>query len=319
MKFGKTDDFGSALIKRIANLDYEGCRKLLLDDCGKHENKLYPLFICICREKVTWRAIATKLGIDLEVEWKEDEFSQIIATKDKELCSIYMKKEGIVNGLKKVAVEGIFELFVLLFIEFGFVLDVADFTGHTALHHAIKFGFKSIAKLLIQSGASLEMKAPVASWIKARLPTLYHSLYFLDVEMTRLVLMHCDSEKHQFIVEDITQFVYLPKKLPETIEQCLQKLAEINPFNFLLIIMIIRSYGNPNITPQMLTEIINIGKDFKSLFLQLQLKHAVPEPLIDFHRNASASPKSSQNGFCKDRFFFQLIDSLYDVQCDIED
>ena len=309
--------FERTLRAKISSLDFEGCHTLLESDFAVRGDELSPIFISICHEKAIWKTVALKFDVDLEEEgWNEDELSKVISTKEDNLLSAgYMKKTGIANGLAKVAVERIFEQFIRLFMDYGYKIDATDFSGHTALHHAIKYGFRSTVKLLIESGADLSIRAVVASWIRVKLPAIYHSLYALDEEATRIVLKHCDEGNIKMELEKIDEFVYLPKNIPETITKYLQKLNELTPLNFLLIILIIKTYGNPNINSHLLGEMVNIGKNLSVLFHRCQIHLKAPEPLLNFYTNALTS--MSQHGFCKDKFFSQLISSLYNVDAEI--
>ena len=306
-------NFERALRTQITNLYFVGCKNLLMNDGAEHCNVLLPIFICICHEKAIWKTIASKLGIDLEAKWGEYELRELIERREKQLDANYIKNTGIANDLVKVAVDNIFDRFVMLFVAYGYDVDVTDFSGHTALHYAIRYGFYSTAEVLIKSGADLSKPATIASWIQVKLPALYHSLYSLDEKMTKILLTHSKGKWMEMDLEKIDDFVYLPKKTPETIKRCLQNLTELNPINFLLIVLIIKSYGNPNIDSQSLVEMINVGKSLSGLLIDFQSHLVMPKPLHHFYITALASMKNSQLGVCKDKFFFQLIDSLFNI------
>lgn len=318
MGIKKANTFERSIRACIGNLSVENCRKLLDHGFEEHGNREAPVFIYICHEKAIWKSTAAKLGIDLEAKWNEEELTDLMETKEQDYRCSGIKESCTANGLKKIIVDGVLEQFALLFVEFGYDIDACDFSGKTALHLAVKHGFMSTAKLLVKSGASLSRTSPIASWIRTQLPALYHSLYTLDVEMTQMVMAQSvvtrsDLEKHSVSVDGMEKFAYLPKKIPERIRQHLQAITKVNPRNFLLITLVIKAYDNPNINSKMLAEMVEVGRCFARLFNRMNLDHVAPRPLVGFQQSSLASMNNLLNESRMDRFFPQLINSLYDV------
>ena len=308
--------FERSLRTKISCLDFEGCRMLLINDFATDGDACFPIFISICHEKAIWKTIALKFGIDLEEEWNENQLKNAFSKNQDNLFSVgYMEKTGIVNGLTKVVVDRIFDQFIKLFFEYGYYIDATDFSGQTALHHAIKFRFSTTAKLLVELGADPSTRAVVSSWIRVKLPAIYHALYTLDENVTSMLLMHCDESCMEMELGKIDdEFVYLPQNIPTAVAKCLQEIHQLTPLNFLLIILIIKSYGNPNVNSQILSELINTGRGVSALFHEHgTFNFTIPEPLLEFAAKTRASTRTAQPEVCKHRFVSQLIDMLYNI------
>ena len=317
MRSGSVGTFERQLRAKISRLDFEGCKTLLKNDFAVHGDVFSPILIGICHEKALWKTLALKFDIDIEENWSEKELKKAISLKDENLLNTgCMSKAGIKDGLAKVVVDRIFDQFMELFVEYGYHIDAMDFSSQTALHHAIRYGFSSMVRLLIELGADVNIKALISSWIRVKLPAFYHSLYTLDTKVTSAFLISCDNASLSMKLGNIEDFVYLPKNVPESIVKCLQKIDEVTPLSFLLIILIIKSYGNPNIDSQRLSEMVNIGESFTALLQRYQIHFKTPEPLLDFYANSMAFAKMSHHGYCKDKFCLQLVNSLFNVQID---
>ena len=304
-----------SLRTKISCLDFEGCKILLINYFAAHGDACYPIFISICHERAMWKTIALKFAIDLEEEWNENQLKNAISKNQDNLFSVgYMEKTGIINGLTKVVVDRIFDQFIKLFFEFGYHIDATDFSGHTALHHAIKFKFSTTVKLLVEMGADLSIRAVVSSWVRVKLPAIYHALYALDEKVAGMLLMHCDESCMEMDLGKIDDnFVYLPQNIPSAVTKCLQEINQLTPLNFLLIILIIKSYGNPNVNSQILSELINTGKGVSALFHGHTINITIPESLLDFAAKTQASTRIAQPEVCKHRFVLQLIEILYNI------
>ena len=315
MQVGRFSQFEQSLRNEVKNLDHRRC-KVLLENSKDVSKEGFPIFVFICQEKALWKTVCSTLGIDLREKWTKEDFRATASEKFSKLNqkdrSYFTNRPDILSKLEKVAVEEIFENFVSLFVSFGYDLNETDFNGLTALHHAIKYAFLHMADTLIKYGADVAKEARIASWVRIKMPALYHSLYYHDFEMTRIILNSSKDVLH-IPIDSMDDFVYLPKSVPTPVLACLNCIQEINPIIFMMIITMIQSHSNPNCTTEMLERFIDRATTCRNVFAEVDIcEFPIPDCLREFHQSCLLS--LNEKGVFQGKFFFQVTSALFDME-----
>ena len=315
MQLGRYSQFEQSLRSGISSLDHQRC-KVLLENSKDESKEVFPIFVFICQEKALWKTVCSKLGIDLREKWTNEDFRATASEKFSKLNqkdrAYFTNRPDILPKLEKIAVEEIFENFVSLFASFGYNLNETDFNGLTALHHAIKHAFLHMADILIKYGADVAKEARIASWIRIKMPALYHSLYYHDFEMTRLIL-HSSKDILHIPINSMDNFVYLPKNVPAPVLACLNCIQEINPVIFMMVITMIQSHSNPNCTTEMLEKFVDLASTCRNVFTEVDIcEFPIPDCIREFHQNCLLS--LNKKGVFQGKFFFQVTSALFDME-----
>eukprot|EP00112_Aurelia_sp_Birch-Aquarium-sp1_P018996 Seg4610.2 transcript_id=Seg4610.2/GoldUCD/mRNA.D3Y31 product="hypothetical protein" protein_id=Seg4610.2/GoldUCD/D3Y31 len=315
MQLGRFSQFEQSLRKEITNLDHRRCEALLENskDLSKEGS---PIFVFICQEKALWKTVCSTLGVDLRKKLSTEDFRETISERFSNLNqrdkAYFTNRPDILSKLEKIVVEGIFENFVSLFVSYGYDVNETDFSGLTALHHAIKHAFLHMADTLVKNGADAAKEARIASWIRSKMPAVYHSLYYRDFEMTRLIL-HSSKGIPQIQINSMDDFVYLPRNVTPSVLACLNCIQEINPFIFMMIIIIIQSHRNPTCTTEMLDQFIDIATTCRNVFTEMDsCEFPVPDCILEFRQNCLLS--LTKKGVFQGKFFFQVTSALFDMK-----
>ena len=266
MGLEKHDPVVRSLRAAIADLDFAKCKNILVNE-SKFADNNFPIFVYICQQKVIWKSACEHVNIDMDSKWSKESLRDHLCHQQNGKHFLdYSTKESC---LQKILVDGIFEQFILLFVEFGYNVNATDISGLAAMHYAIKHGLRLTTEILIDSGASLLKEAKIASWIHTKLPALYHCLYTLDIEMLKVILKNstncaCDIPK----LKHIDQFVFLPARLPLPIQDCIRMLDHINPLSFLLIVYAVKSYSNQSSEARMIKAVNEIMNTLQEFFVR---------------------------------------------------
>ncbi len=311
-----------SLRKEIANLNYDGCKELLLTECKLSKESACkrhsPIFIFICHENARWNSLFMRLGIEtrkiLAVSDIEIEIENCLNSCDRRIKQDsfpgYSSFEPSISSIiEKIFVENVFEKIITLLVEYDFDINEKDVKGWTALHHSIKYGLSNITRALINARASSEIEAQVSSWISKELPSIYHSLYWLDIDTTRL-LIECNRKLPTLPVHSYTDAVFLPLNLPIEIRKCLLSIHDQSPMIFLLFVFVIKTYGDPSLTSQQIEDLLAKAAEFGKLFQEINCFYsAPPQPLINFLNDSEKS--LGLNGYCRGRFFYKVVKALF--------
>ena len=298
----------SHIKQAVSGLDYIRCTDILSNRSHVRSNvgeNNFPIFVYICQQKVIWKSACEHVNIDMDSKWSKESLRD-------HLCHQQNGK----HCLQKILVDGIFEQFILLFVEFGYNVNATDISGLAAIHYAIKHGLRLTTEILIDSGASLSKEAKISSWIHTKLPALYHCLYTLDVEMTKLVLEKSDIKilKYHQLDKRIDDCLYLPKNIPVLVQACLMEIDKFNPLSFVLIIIVMKSYSNSSLNTEVIETMISTCRLMGSVLLPSidEVGECLcPDSLLEFYRTSLEEVKRSGIGACQEIFFFRLIKVLF--------
>ena len=274
-----------------------------------YKRKSTPIFIFLCEEEANWRRTCVGIGLDTTRKWTNETLEEFFKTFDGKIdfdVNIYTN-HGVVCKLQKVLVGHVFEEIIEVLVEFGYDVNEVDIHGRTALHYSVKYELNESRTKLIASGAAINAEARVSSWISLKLPTLFHCLYYLDLTATRLVLEASSTIPR---VSCLGDFMFIPSKVPEEVKQCLLGIQEINVLTFMLVVCIIKSYGDPSLGADKLEKLLRQAASFRTLFEEKQCaQYPPPDCVLFFYLDSVAS--QHKNGFCKGKFFFQLVQILF--------
>eukprot|EP00794_Sanderia_malayensis_P011218 gene11218-12395_t len=351
-----------SLRKEIQHLNYDGCKQLLMhqqaDDAivGKRDGSLMmestccekhaPILLYLCQEYKRWLDVCTRVGIDTTrqknftvidiencIDSCEEGIKQRCLVRDSDHASL-----SIVSCMESILVDGVFERIVQILLEHGCDANEHDTKGWTALLYSIKHGLISIVEILLNSSCTsslIETEARVSSWISVKLPALYHSLYWLDIDVTRL-LISASPKIPATLVKSFSDRVFLPSGVPGEIRKCLACIEGKNtitaatttatmttattttepshPLVFLLFVFVIKAYGDVSLTSSQVNQLLTKAAGFRKLFQENAkegcfLYSSPPCGLREFLNESEEALR--KNGYCKARFFYQVAKALF--------